>query len=570
MPESWALSPNRPAGASLRAPRRGTPFGIPGVQRVDSSPTLPPFMETAELLILLLVSLAGFGLLARWLQVPEPIMLVMGGLAISLVPDLPAVRLKPEYVFLIVLPPLLYAQAWLTSWKDFRDNLRPITFLAVGLVLFTTTAVALVAHALAPALPLSAAFVLGAIVSPPDAVAASAIAQRLRLPKRMVIILEGESLVNDATALVAYKFALAAVVTGSFSLAEAGRDFLLVVAGGIAIGLVVGWVFARLLRWVRDDLIDIVLLLIAPYVAFVGADAVHVSGVLATVAAGIWLGALGPELLSASTRLAGQSFWRMLVFLLNGAVFMLIGLELPEVMKSLHDHSWEELLRNAALIGAVVIVTRIIWVYPGAYLPRWLSARIRAREPRPSRRQVMVFGWCGMRGVVSLAAALAVPYALPNGTEFPGRDLILFFTFCVILMTLVGQGLTLPWLIRRLGVSVTETDTEIERTARKAATHAALARIEEFAAEQRFTEQAVAVVTASYQERLHHLDDDLAEAMGWSPARQRSIESRRLRREALAAERRQLIALHRQHRLSKELLYKLQHELDLEETRLGS
>jgi CPA1 family monovalent cation:H+ antiporter len=525
-------------------------------------------METAELLILLLISVAGFGLLARRLQVPEPIVLVFGGLAVSLVPGLPAVEIKPEYVFLIVLPPLLYAQAWFTSWKDFCDNLRPITSLAVGLVLFTTTAVALVAHALVPGLPLAAAFVLGAIVSPPDAVAASAIAQRLRLPKRMVVVLEGESLVNDATGLVAYKFALAAVITGSFSMAEASGGFLIVATGGMAVGLVVGWIFAWLLRWIRDDLIDIVLSLVAPYAAYLGAEQLHVSGVLATVAAGIWVGARSPELLSASARLMGAAFWNMLVFLLNGVVFMLIGLQLPEVIKNLHSHPWNQLFRDAAILGAVVIVTRIIWVFPGAYLPRWLSPRIRAREPRPPWRDVAVFGWCGMRGVVSLAAALAVPHTLPNSTEFPERDLILFFTFCVILVTLVGQGLSLPWLIRRLRVSTTETEAEMEREARRAATHAALARIEQFATEQRFTEEAVTAVTAVYQERLHHLGDELAEALGWSPARQRSIESRRLRREALAAERQQLIALHRQHRLSKELLHRLEHELDLEETRL--
>jgi CPA1 family monovalent cation:H+ antiporter len=526
-------------------------------------------METAELLILLLISLAGFGLLAKRLQLPEPIVLVLGGLAVSLIPGLPSVELKPEYVFLLVLPPLLYAQAWFTSWKDFWDNIRAISMLAVGLVLFTTTAVAFVVHALVPAIPLAACFVLGAIVSPPDAVAASAIAQKLRLPKQMVTILEGESLVNDATALIAFKFALAAVVSGGFSLAEAGGSFLLVVAGGVVVGLVVAWIFTALLCWIRDDLIDIVLSLVAPYLAYLVAERLHVSGVLATVVAGLWIGARSPELLTASTRLTATAFWQTFIFLLNGVVFMLIGLQLPGVVRSLHDHSWRELLGTAAALCGVVIVTRLIWVFPGAYLPRWLSARIRARDPYPPLRNVAVFGWCGMRGVVSLAAALAIPKTLANGAEFPERDLILFFTFCVILATLVGQGLTLPWLIRKLGVSTTHSDASMEREARKAAAHAALSQIEKIAAQERITPEAVGLVESVYQQRLHHLGDELADALGWSPTHQRHIESRQLLRAAVAAERKQLIAMHRAHKLNKELLHKLEHELDLEEARLG-
>lgn len=525
-------------------------------------------MQTAEMLVLLLISLAGFGLLARRLQIPEPIMLVLGGLVVSFIPGRPTVELHPDYVFLIILPPLLYAQAWFTSWKDFYDNLRAISLLAVGLVLFTTTAVAFVAHALVPDLPLAAAFVLGAIVSPPDAVAASAIAQRLRLPKRMVTILEGESLVNDATGLVAYKFALAAVATGTFSLPKAGAGFVLVAVGGVAVGLFVGWVFTALLCWIRDDLIDIVISLVVPYIAFLSAERLHVSGVLATVTAGIWIGARSFDLLSASTRLTAVAFWNTLVFMLTGTVFMLIGLQLPTVIENLHKHSWKELLVTAALIGGTVIVTRVIWVFPGAYLPRWLSARIRERDPTPSWRNIAVIGWCGMRGVVSLAAALAVPHALPSGAEFPERDLILFFTFAVILITLVGQGLSLPALIRKLRVTAGHAEDYLEREARSSAAKAALTRIEAVATTERLTPDAVNAVTSAYHERLHHLGDELADALGWSPIRQRSVESRRLRREALDAEREHLIALHRQHKLSKELLHKLEHELDLEEARL--
>lgn len=535
----------------------------------DEPTNLSPRMQTAELLILLLISVAGFGLLARKLKIPDPIVLVLGGLAVSFIPDLPPVELQPDYVFLIVLPPLLYAQAWFTSWKDFSDNIRPITMLAVGLVLFTTTAVAFVAHALIPDLPLAAAFVLGAIVSPPDAVAASAIAQRLRLPKQLVTILEGESLVNDATGLVAYKIALAAVATGSFSIMEAGGDFVVVAVGGIAVGLLAGWIFTAALCWIRDDMIDVVVSLLVPYIAYLGAERMHVSGVLATVTAGIWIGARSPELLSATTRLTGTAFWNTLVFLLNGMVFMLIGLQLPSVINNLHSHSWGELIGVSAAIGGTVIVTRLLWVFPGAYLPLWLNPRIRSREATPPWQNVAVAGWCGMRGVVSLAAALAVPHVLPNGNEFPERDLVLLFTFAVILITLVGQGLSLPPLIRWLGVKTDHAEDKLERDARRAAAQAALTRIEQVATGDGLTQDAVNAVASAYHERLHHLGDELAEALGWSPHRQRSVEGRRLRREALAAERQHLIAMHRQHRLPKELLHKLERELDLEEARLG-
>jgi CPA1 family monovalent cation:H+ antiporter len=516
-----------------------------------------------------LISVAGFGLLARKIRVPDPIVLVLGGLVVSLIPGLPNVELQPDYVFLIVLPPLLYAQAWFTSWKDFCDNIRPITMLAVGLVLFTMTAVAFVVHALVPAVPLAAAFALGAIVSPPDAVAASAIAQRLRLPKQMVIILEGESLVNDATGLVALKFALAALATGSFSIGSASWEFLLVASGGVVVGLLVGWVFSKLLCWIRDDLIDIVVSLVTPYVAYLGAERLHLSGVLASVVAGIYLGARSPELLSASARLTGTAFWNTLVFLLNGVVFMLIGLQLPAIMRNLREHSHAALILYAAIVGGVVIVTRLLWVFPGAYLPRYFSARIRARDPYPPWQNVAVVGWCGMRGVVSLAAALAIPHLLPDGREFPERDLILFLTFAVILITLVGQGLTLPILIQRLGVATGHSEEHQEREARRSAATAALKRLKEVSAIERLTEEAFQAVTGLYEDRLNHLGDELAEALGWSPHRQRSIEVRRLRREAVAAERRELIALHRRHHLSKDLLHKLERELDLEETRLG-
>jgi CPA1 family monovalent cation:H+ antiporter len=344
---------------------------------------------------------------------------------------------------------------------------------------------------------------------------------------------------------------------------------VLAVLGGIGIGLVVGWFFLKLMQWIRDDLIDIVLSLVTPYAAYLSAERLHCSGVLAVVTAGIYLGAHSPEFLSASTRLAGTAFWNTLVFLLNGVVFMLIGLQLPGIIRGLHRHEWSSLLMDAVWIGGVVILVRILWVFPGAWLPWRFSAKARARNPMPRWNNIAIVAWCGMRGVVSLAAALAVPKFLPNGTEFPERDLVLFFTFAVILITLVGQGLSLPWLIRRLRVDTGHSEYEQERAARRTAAEAALLHIKKAANDHGLADEVCEPVAAVYQERLHHLSDELAETLGWSPTRQRSVEGRRLRREALHAERTHIIALHRQAHLSKDLLHKLERELDLEEARLG-
>src|SRR5438552_11771353 len=408
-------------------------------------------MDTAEILVLLLASVAALALLAQRLTIPYPILLVLGGLTISFIPGLPSVRLSPELVLLIFLPPLLFAQAWMTPWREFWKYRRPIFLLAVGLVLFTTTAVALVARALI-GLPLSAGFVLGAIVSPPDAVAASAIAERFGLPRRVVMILEGESLVNDATGLVAYKFALVAVLTGTFSFAQASLQFVFVAVGGIALGWAVGWGGARIFERIKDESILITFSLLVPYVSYLTAERLEVSGVLASVPSGLYLGRRAPTMLNASTRLQAGAFWDMLVFLLNSVVFLLIGLQLPAIWASLSDYSVPILLWYAIATWLAVILVRPVWVFPGAYLPRWLSRRIRQTEPDPGWRNVLIAAWSGMRGVVSLAAALALPATTASGERFPGRDLLVFLTFAVILGTLVGQGLTLGPMIKWLGV----------------------------------------------------------------------------------------------------------------------
>src|SRR5260221_8392726 len=421
----------------------------------------------AEIFVGLLLAVAVLALLARKLTIPYPILFVVGGLLLGLIPKLPKARLDPELVFLFFLPPLLFPAALFTSWRDFRANLRPISLLAIGLVLFTTVAVAYLAHYFM-ALPLAAGFVLGAIISPPDAIAATAIADRLKVPRRIVTILEGERLVNDATALVAYRFALVAVVTGSFSLAHASVQFFVVGIGGILVGLVAGWLGEQFHKRVDDAPIEITVSLLTPFVAYLAAERFGFSGVLAVVTGGLYLGMRMPELLSFRTRLRGGPVWEMVEFLLNGFVFILIGLQLPEVVSALSGHSIpvQRLVWYALFISLAVIVIRILWVFPATYLPRLLFKKHCKHDPYPKWQHVTIVAWTGMRGVVSLAAALALPNKIRDGSPFPGRDLILFLTFIVILATLVVQGWSLPLLIRGLGIKDDGSMEKAEREAR--------------------------------------------------------------------------------------------------------
>ena len=424
-------------------------------------------MENITVIILLLAVITALAEVTDRIKIPYPILLVLVGIGISLVPGLPVITLNPDTVFLIFLPPVLYAAAWTTSWPDFKAAKRSISLLAIGCVLFTTTMVAVVAHYFIPGFGWPEAFVLGAIISPPDAVAATAATKGLSIPRRIITILEGESLVNDATGLIAYRYGIAAAATGTFIFWLATINFVYVSVVGIALGFLIGQVFKWIHKITPDNAInDTTLTFIAPYVSYLLAENIHVSGVLSVVSCGLFLSWNSSEIFSHQSRLNAVSVWNTVIFILNGLIFILIGLQLPVILSHIKDHSVLTLVAFGKLISVATIVLRIIWVYPGAYLPRWFSRKVRQREPRPDPRQVTIVAWSGMRGVVSLAAALALPLTAGENIPFPNRDMILFLTFSVIFATLVIQGLTLPYLIKWLKIKPSEEEMHEEKQAR--------------------------------------------------------------------------------------------------------
>ncbi len=425
-----------------------------------------------ELVLGLLIAAAVLITASRVLRIEYPIVLVLGGLVLGLLP-LPNVELEPDLVFLLFLPPIIFSAAYLTSIRDFKANAEPILQLAIGLVLFTTAAVAVVATRLVPDLGWGPAFVLGAIVAPSDAVATTAITQRLGVPRRITTILEGESLVNDASALVLYQLSVAAVVTGAFSVGLGLLQFVEVAVGGVVIGLVVGWLMVRLLIWLNDPPVEILITLLAPYAAFLPADGLHVSGVLAALAAGLYAGRQSARAFGSRTRLQSESVWSMIIFVINGLLFLLIGLQLPLVMESITGASPSELIGLGLAVSLAVIVARIVWVFPTAYGSKMFGLTLSRTGPLAMWKAATVVSWAGMRGAVSLAAALALPVTISDGADFPGRPALIFLTFCVILATLVGQGLTLPPLIAWLGIGADTLADAEELHARTTAVQAA-------------------------------------------------------------------------------------------------
>jgi CPA1 family monovalent cation:H+ antiporter len=519
------------------------------------------------ILVALLAAATMLLALAQVTRVPYPITLVLGGLALGFLPGMPEIQLPPDLVLVAVLPPLLYGSAFFTSLRELRANARPIGLLAIGLVLITTVAVATVAHMASPDLSWSTAFVLGAIVSPTDPTASTAIAERLGLPRRLVATIEGESLVNDGTALVAYRFAVAAVVTGSFSLAEAAGRFVLSVAGGIAVGLVAGFVIRQVRRRLDNPPLELTISLLSGFFAYLPAQAAGVSGVLAAVTVGIYMGWYTPELTNPQTRLQGVAMWEILFFVLNALLFGLVGLQLPGIVDSLSGRSTESLVRDAVIVCSAVIAARFAWVFVAGYLPHLIDRRLRARDPVPAWRHKTVLAWSGMRGAVSLAAALALPLTTDAGRAFPDRDLLIFLTFAVILGTLVVQGLTLPALIRMLAL---EEDGLAEREEAKARIHAAeaaLERLEELIDEDWVREDTAERMRGLYNFRQARFRSRVdAEADG--AAEERSLDYQRLRRELLDAERSAVIELRRAGRIDDEVMRRVVRDLDLEDLRL--
>jgi Na+/H+ antiporter len=525
-------------------------------------------MEQAELLIAgLLVAVVGMSALARVLSLPYPIVLVIGGAAFGFIPGVPEFTLRPEVVLVIFLPPLLYGASIYANFNDLRENLRSVTLNAVGLVLLTMCAVAWAAHEFISGMSWEAAFVLGAIVSPTDPLAAATIMRRLEAPRRLVSAVEGEGLFNDATALIAYRFAVAAVVAGTFSLADAGLEFFLSAIGGVAIGLAVGATVAEIRKRTPDHQLNVTISLLTGYAAFVPAEAVGASAVLATVTAGIYMGIQGPKILPVRTRLQGYFVWDILDFVINATLFVLIGLQLHAVVNGLGGYSTRTLLGYALVTSVVVIAVRIIWFFTVPYLIRVLDRRPAQKARRVGAGWRFVVAWSGMRGAVSLAVALALPLTTDADSPFPQRDLIVFLTFSVIFFTLVVQGLTLPAVLRRSGVGGREEDLEEELRARLIATKAAIARIDSLAGEDWTRDDSVERMRAFYEYRKRRFAAQAGkiEDEGYED---RSIAYQQMLQLVLGAQREALLLLRNEGELSNEGMNRLLRELDLEEERL--
>jgi Na+/H+ antiporter len=514
----------------------------------------------------LLVAMGGLLALAPVLRVPYPILLVVGGLAIAFVPGLPRVELPPDVVLIGFLPPLLYAAAFFTPLRELRRNVRSIATLSLGVVGATMVGVAVVAHVLVD-LPWAAAFVLGAVVSPTDPIAATSIASRLGAPRRGVAIVEGEALVNDATALVFYRTALAAALAGTFSIWESAGELLVSAAGGIFVGLVVGYIVRQLRLRLDHTPTEITISLLTAYVAYLPAEALGVSAVLAAVTVGIYMGWHTPELTTAETRLQGLAFWSIFTFVLNAVLFTIVGLQLPAVLEGIEAWSRGELLRAAAAVCAAVVLIRFLLTLPFAYLPPALLGMRRRGGPAPWREGVIVAS-SGLRGAVSLAAALAIPLQTDAGAPFPGRELIIFLAFCVILFTLVVQGLSLPFLIRTLHVEDDDSEEREEAIARKRAAQAALRRIDELVEEEWVREDTAERMRGLYNFRITRFGERLG--YGDGSIEEQSQAYQRLRRELLRAEEEAVVALRRQDEISDEVLRRVLRDLALEDVRLDA
>lgn len=529
-------------------------------------------MPSIEIIIFLLVVIVVFSAIVEKLRIPQAIMLVFVGLVIGFTPQLPDMALQPDVVFLIFLPPLLFTAAWKLSWHDFKAERRPVISLAIGLVFFTTVAIAIVAHYIIPGFTWQLGFVLGAVISPPDAVAAASITKGFNLNKRVMTILEGESLINDASALVAYRYAIASVVTGGFVIWQASLQFVWLSVGGIAVGLAVGWCLLwGQKRIYNNPTIEVALTLLTPYVAYLGAEHFHFSGVLAVVAAGLYMSFRSPETFSYRTRMQANSFWETIEFLLNGFVFILIGMQMPTIVADIERGSLFAAMGYGVLITTVAVVVRIIWVFPGAYIPLWFSKKANRAIYNLDWRYVAIISWTGMRGVVSLASALAIPLTLANGEAFPQRDMILFITFCVIFFTLVVHGLSLRLVIKFLKIQPDhKKEQQDENDLRKFIGRQALQFIDVNIVNDSLDSGVLERLKSKYEINLRlESEKNISGRKLSSSANAILYQYAQAQKDVLDFERSLLIDLHRDGAAGSELLKKLEYELDLEELRLN-
>ena len=524
--------------------------------------------DVFQTVLLMMAVLALVAVVARRLHIAPSILLVVAGVGVALIPGLPPVVLAPEIVLLVILPPLIYSAGVAMSWREFRFNLRPITLLAFGCVIFTTCAIAAAAHYLLH-FSWATGFVLGAIIAPPDTVAPLAIARRLGLPRRLVVVLEGEGLANDATALILYRFAVAAAATGAFSPSRAAGTFALIIVGEIFWGIAIGWLSLKLRQWAHDPRVEITLSIMTPYVAFWAPQHLGGSGVLATVACGLWVSWNGPRLISSATRLQGIFFWDLIVYLIEGFVFLLTGLQARMLVDQSHDFPLPEILIAIAVTTAIAIVARFVWVFPVTYLPRWLVPAVAKRDPSPPWQFPFFLSFTGVRGVVSLAAALAIPYVTISGAPFPEREMIMFVTFGVIIITLVGQGTMLPWVARwlgltRLGAEEHRHEIEAELAGRQAALKRVIDRLEDLVTDRAIPEDIITLLRTRNESRQQILPADLGDGLA------RLRLSADIKKELIEAERDFIFGLLRDGKITDEARRRIEYELDLEEASVAN
>lgn len=523
-------------------------------------------------ILVLLFAVFLLVMLAKRIRVAYPVFLVIAGLVISIIPGVPQLHLDPELIFLIFLPPLLYEAAWYTSWNDFWKWKRPIALLAFGLVFFTSTIVAYASSSIIPGFTLALGFLLGGIVSPPDAVAAATVLKGMGVPKRLMTILEGESLVNDASSLIVFKFALAAVLTGTFSMQEATGQFFIVAGMGIVIGLAGAHVMYVIHRFLpTTPPIDAALTVMTPYILFLLAEQFHFSGVMAVVSGGLFMSYRSHEVFqTGSTRLNMLGVWTTMIFVMNALVFVLIGLELPEIVAGLGEYSVMDGIKYGLIISAITIILRFLWVYPSAFVPRWLSAKAR-QDPSPGWKGPLVISWAGMRGVVSLATALSIPLLMTDGTAFPHRNLIVFITFVVIFVTLVFQGLTLPFIIRL--IKLKEIDNIIPGDEQEAGIQLRLNQLALNIINERYTNEArenelVGFYKTNLEETIANTSQRL-ESLECDETEQYEIELyHHVLLDIYAQQRKELFKLRKEKYFSDEEIRKAELQLDLNELKI--